>query len=512
MKTILAALALLPAATANAAATDASAPLAETETGRVRGTIANGVETFRGIPFAAPPVAGNRWRAPQPAARWRGVRDATRFGADCMQKPFESDAAPLGTAPAEDCLFVNVWRPAGTKPGAKLPIVAWIYGGGFVNGGASPAVYDGSAFARAGVIFVSFNYRLGRFGFFAHPALAAEGRIANWGLLDQQAALRWLQRNATRFGGDPAAVTVVGESAGGRSVLALLGAPAAKGLFARAVIMSGGGRTLLDAAPDTASRAATAFAAKQGIAGSDAGTLARLRALPPERVVDDLNLATLGEASATFAGAAPDGVTVTGTAEEMLRAGRQTRVPVMVGATSADIGWLPAESKEALFAHFGAQAGAARAAYDPDGTAALPALSAAIGSDRQMVEPARFVAQRVSAAGVPAYVYRFSYVAGSKRGAWKGAPHATDIPYFFDTVAAKYGPDLTPQDAAVARAINAYVVGFAKTGVPGGTGLPTWPALSGKGPLMDFAATGKPVVGQDPWQARIDVTEAVADR
>ena len=176
------------------------------------------------------------------------------------QVPFPSDAAPLGTTPAEDCFYANVWKPAGAGA-RRLPVIVWIYGGGFVNGGSSPAVYDGSAFARAGLVFVSFNYRLGRFGFFAHPALAAEGRIANWGLLDQQAALRWLQRNATRFGGDTAAVTVVGESAGGRSVLALLGAPAAKGLFARAVIMSGGGRTLLDAAPDAASRAATAFAA-----------------------------------------------------------------------------------------------------------------------------------------------------------------------------------------------------------------------------------------------------------
>lgn len=504
MKTVLLALALLPAAAT------AQAPLATTDTGRVRGTAAGGVEVFRGIPFAAPPVGSNRWRAPQPAARWTGVRDATRFGADCMQKPFDSDAAPLGTAPAEDCLFVNVWRPAGTKPGAKLPVVVWIYGGGFVNGGSSPAVYDGSAFARQGVVFVSFNYRLGRFGFFAHPALAAEGRVANWGLLDQQAALRWTARNIARFGGDPAAVTIVGESAGGRSVLALLGAPAASGLFARAVVMSGGGRTLLDAGPDAASRAATAFAHKQGIAGTDAAALARLRALPAERVIDGLNLATLGGAGATYAGAATDGVTVTGTAEEMLRAGQQARVPVMVGATSADIGALPGATKDALFAHFGTRAAAARAAYDPDGTQPLAAISAAAGADRQMAEPARFVAQRVAAAGAPAFAYRFSYVAGSMRRDWTGAPHATDIPYFFDTVAAKYGAALTPEDAAMASAVNRYLVGFAKTGVPGGAGLPAWSPLQGKGPLMDFAASGKPVVGPDPWQARLDVTEAMA--
>lgn len=505
MKTLLPlALALLPATAI------AQAPLATTDTGRVRGTAAGGVEVFRGIPFAAPPVGANRWRAPQPAARWTGVRDATRFGADCMQKPFDSDAAPLGTAPAEDCLFVNVWRPARTKPGARLPVLVWIYGGGFVNGGSSPSVYDGSAFARQGVVFVSFNYRLGRFGFFAHPALAAEGRVANWGLLDQQAALRWTARNIARFGGDAGAVTIVGESAGGRSVLALLGAPAAKGLFARAVVMSGGGRTLLDASPDAASRAATAFARKQGIAGTDATALARLRALPAERVIDGLNLATLGEAGETYAGAATDGVTVTGTAEEMLRAGQQARVPVMVGATSADIGALPGATKDALFAHFGDRAAAARAAYDPDGTQSVAAISTAAGADRQMAEPARFVAQRVAAAGAPAFAYRFSYVAESMRGDWTGAPHATDIPYFFDTVAAKYGTALTTGDAAMASAVNRYLIGFAKTGTPGGAGLPAWRPLQGKGPLMDFAASGKPVVGPDPWQARLDVTEAIA--
>ncbi|WP_156457829.1 carboxylesterase/lipase family protein [Sphingomonas sp. Leaf412] len=507
MKTLLLIPALLPAVAAAQAP-----PVAATGQGRVRGTVSAGVEAFRGIPFAAPPVGANRWRAPQPAAAWTGVRDATRFGADCMQKPFPSDAAPLGTTPAEDCLFVNVWRPAGVKAGARLPVVVWIYGGGFVNGGASPAVYDGAAFATAGTVFVSFNYRLGRFGFFAHPALAAEGRVANWGLLDQQAALRWVRRNIAAFGGDAANVTVMGESAGGRSVLALLGAPAARGLFARAVVMSGGGRTLLDSPADAAAAAAVAFARGAGVDGTDAAALARLRALPADAVVDDLNLATLGGSAATFAGAAVDGVTVTGTAEAMLGAGTQARVPVMVGATSNDIGWTAAPTKDALFAGFGADAAAARAAYDPAGTVPLPALSAATGADRTMVEPARFVAARVAAGGQPAYHYRFGYVAASMRDEWPGAPHATDIPYFLDTVATKYGAALTPADAAMARAVNAYVVAFAKTGVPAVAGLPAWGRFAGKGPLMDFTASGVPVAGPDPWRARLDLTERAAGK
>ena len=161
-----------------------------------------------------------------------------------MQVPFPSDAAPLGVKPAEDCLYVNVWLPA-QPPQGKLPVFVWIYGGGFVNGGSSPAVYDGSAFAKQGVAFVSFNYRLGRFGFFAHPALSAEqaaGPLGNYAIMDQIAALKWVQRNIAVFGGDPKNVTICGESAGGISVHFLMSSPAATGLFNKAIIQSGGGR------------------------------------------------------------------------------------------------------------------------------------------------------------------------------------------------------------------------------------------------------------------------------
>ena len=208
-------------------------PSVTIESGSLRGTEAAGVIAFKGIPFAAPPVGPLRWRAPQPAARWAGLRDASRYGHDCMQKPFPSDAAPLGTAPAEDCLYVNVWRPAGQA--RALPVLVWIYGGGFVNGGASPPTYAGTALARQGIMVVSFNYRLGRFGTFVHPQLtradADHGMLANYGYMDQLAALRWVQRNIAAFGGDPANVTIVGESAGGMSVHALLTSPMATGLF-----------------------------------------------------------------------------------------------------------------------------------------------------------------------------------------------------------------------------------------------------------------------------------------
>jgi para-nitrobenzyl esterase len=202
----------------------ATAPQVRIDSGALHGVESDGVIAFKGIPFAAPPVGDLRWRAPQPAAAWDGVRQATQYGPDCMQKPFPGDAAPLGTTPAEDCLYLNVWRPSAAD--GPLPVLVWIYGGGFVNGGASPPTYAGEALARQGVMFVSFNYRVGRFGTFAHPRLSAadadHGLLGNYGFLDQIAALEWVKRNIAAFGGDPSRITIAGESAGGMSVHALM--------------------------------------------------------------------------------------------------------------------------------------------------------------------------------------------------------------------------------------------------------------------------------------------------
>lgn len=492
------------------------APVASVSGGKVRGGVEEGVTAFKGIPFAAPPVGPLRWRAPQPVLPWAGVRDATVFGHDCMQLPFPSDAAPLGTAPSEDCLTVNVWAPAGAA-GKKLPVLFWIYGGGFVNGGASPAVYDGSALARAGVVVVSFNYRIGRFGFFAHPALTAagEGPVGNWGLMDQQAALRWTRDNITAFGGDPDRVTIMGESAGGMSVLSLLGSPAARGLFRGAIIMSGGGRTAgqqrdmtrdLPGLP-SAETIGLNFAKSVGVEGKDAAALDALRALPAERIVSGLNLASLfapPSGSPTWSGPYADGLTLTGGVEAMFDRGEQAPVPVMVGATSADIGFLPAKTKEQIFESFGANAAKAKAIYDPTGDAAFFDLMLKVGGDRFMIEPARYVAGRVAAAGQPAYHYRFSYVAETAREGAKGAAHASDIPYFLDTIATKYGPATTAGDRAMATAISGFVVNFVKTGSPNGWSLADWPRFR-PGEVMDFASDGAPRSGNDPWTERLDL-------
>jgi len=239
---------------AMAPARSATAPLeVRVDGGVIRGALERNVIAYKGIPYAAPPVGVLRWAPPRPVKPWKGVRRARRFGPDCAQLPTPGDDAPLRTLPKESCLYINLWRPRG--PARHLPVMVWIYGGGFVDGGTSPAAYDGTQFARDGVVLVSFNYRLGNFGFFAFPALsrAQSGKLlGNYAFMDQIAALEWVRHNVAAFGGDPHNVTVFGESAGGMSVHALLMTPLAQGLFQRAIIESGAGRdNILRARPLT---------------------------------------------------------------------------------------------------------------------------------------------------------------------------------------------------------------------------------------------------------------------
>ncbi|HLH08581.1 MAG TPA: carboxylesterase family protein [Terriglobales bacterium] len=490
------------------------------ETGQIKGVTAGSVVSFKGIPFAAPPVGDLRWRPPQPPAKWSGVRQATEYGHDCMQLPFPSDAAPLGTKPAEDCLVLNVWVPEHRT--GKLPVMVWIYGGGFVNGGSSPAVYDGSQFAKRGLVFVSFNYRLGRFGFFAHPALTKEskdGMLGNYGYMDQIAALKWVQKNIGAFGGDPKEVTVFGESAGGFAVHMLMTSPLATGLMQRAMVESGGGRSALnntylhesrDGKP-SAEEIGVAFAKKNGISGDDAEALKKLRALPAETVVDGLNMASMGQAASTYSGPMIDGKIITAQAGTLYEAGKYQHVPMVVGANSMDIGFSHAKSVDELFASFGSNASAAKVAYDAADSKNLMFLGMKVAADQFMIEPARFVAQTLSSAGDPVWEFRFAYVADSMRSQWPGAPHATEIPFVFDTVKAKYGSALTPEDEAIARQTNEYWANFAKTGNPNGPGLPKWPEYNAKSDELLIIQAGGPVAKPDPWKTRLDLTEKVAE-
>jgi len=443
-------------------------PVVAIDSGKLEGKVDGGVASWKGIPFAAPPVDALRWRAPQPVQPWTDVRQATAYAADCMQLPFPSDAAPLGTQPDEDCLYLNVWKPADAK--GKLPVLVWIYGGGFVNGGSSPPTYSGAALARQGVMVISFNYRIGRFGFFAHPQLTREAGdgapLGNYGFMDQIAALEWIKRNAAAFGGDPSNVTISGESAGGMSVNFLLTSAQSRGLFAKAVVMSGGDGGAAPTSPASAEKTGQAFAASKGIAHDDPAALEKLRALPAEQVVDGMNLATFRQpaAAATYHGPFVDGKVALDSGAAF-GAGRMHKVPVMIGATSADIG----------------------------------------GKTGYMVAGARSLAATLADHGVPVYAYRFSYVADSVAKPGAGAGHATDIPYFFDTVAIKYGAPASARDIAVGKAMSTYMVNFAKRGDPNGAGLPAWPRYArASDRLMDFSAGGKPVAQKDPWGAEID--------
>lgn len=438
------------------------------DTGRIAGSESDGVLSWKGIPFAAAPVGELRWRAPQPVAHWSGVRDAKTYSSDCMQLPFGGDAAPLGTTPAEDCLYLNVWKPARAK--AKLPVIVWIYGGGFVNGGASPPTYSGANMAKQGVVFVSFNYRVGRFGTFAFPQLTKQdpdhGLLGNYGFLDQIAALKWVQKNIAAFGGDPSNVTIIGESAGGMSVHNLVTTPLAKGLFHKAFVMSGGNAETAES-PKLADveQIYVNFAKANGISPDDPEALAKLRALSAEQVTDGLSMMQMFQPKPgprTFSGPFLDG-RIEVDQGKAYSSGNFAHVPMIIGATSADMG----------------------------------------GKSGFMIAGARSASAKIAKQGVPVWEYRFSYVADSV--GQPGAQHATDIPFFFDNAAIKYGAQTTPRDVAVGKRISAYIVNFARTGDPNGAGLTAWPKYdAASDTLMDFTETGGAVAQKDPWGADID--------
>ncbi|WP_084163995.1 carboxylesterase/lipase family protein [Olivibacter sitiensis] len=271
-----------------------SSPTVQTASGIVQGIRDGQIDVFKGIPYAAPPTGKFRWRPPQPVQSWQGVRDASKFCSDCAQAAFPRGNNAIRENTSEDCLFLNLWRPTNIKQGTKLPVMVWIYGGGFVGGGSSYAETSGTQFAGQGVILVNFNYRLGRLGHFAFPALSAEHPEepkGSYAYMDQIAALKWIQKNISAFGGDPNNVTIFGESAGGVSVHSLLTIPAAKGLFHKAIIQSGGGRDGVLTGrpinkenadphyPVSAETIGVNFARKHGIDGTDAAALDKLRSL-----------------------------------------------------------------------------------------------------------------------------------------------------------------------------------------------------------------------------------------
>jgi para-nitrobenzyl esterase len=438
----------------------AASPVAKTGSGAVRGAEADGVASFKGIPYAAPPVGPLRWHAPEQATKWQSERDATALGNDCMQVRFPGDTGNTSQKLSEDCLFLNIWSPK-PQAGAKLPVMVYIHGGGFTNGSGGAAILDGTRLAARGVVVVTFNYRLGRFGFFAHPALTRESGgtpTGNWGLMDQIAALNWVKRNIAAFGGDPRNVSIFGESAGGESVDRLMASPAAKGLFAKAIASSGGGRDSWPSLAEAEGKGAT-FARDAGVASDD---LTALRAIPAETVLGKINFITPDEAR--YSGPITDGRIVTGDTDAIFASGKQARVPYIVGSNSDELGFIPAPFLTGFNAKaakaMGAGTDAVRTAY---GSPA--AYDRHIASDFTFTEPALALATRQSTVA-PTWLYRFGYVAEGKRKPDIGAGHASDVPYQFDN-ADKTGDPVIAADMAAGKAMADRWVRFAKTGDPG---------------------------------------------
>jgi para-nitrobenzyl esterase len=445
------------------------------------------LRVYKGIPFATPPVGDLRWQPPQPPAAWSGVRDCTEFGPVCPQAPYpkESIYAREPEPQNEDCLFLNVWTPAPT-PDAKLPVMVWIHGGALTRGSGSIGAYDGQQLARQGVVLVTLNYRLGPLGFLAHPALSRESphkASGNYGLLDQVAALEWVQRNIAAFGGDPSRVTIFGESAGSWSVCSLVATPLAKGLFQRAIGQSGGGFKPMQFLSEErngqppAERTGERLAKQLGCDQAE-DPLAAMRA----KSADEIVAAASKDPERGRARMNVDGWVFPDEVLTIYEAGRQNPVSVMVGS-NADEGTtlfaalVPTSLKafEALAkVRYKDLAGQFLELYPARGDSDVRDAFLHGSRDEWFSWEMRTWARLMRKAGRPAYLYFFSHVPPVPNAAQYGAYHAAEILYVFDNLAQASRP-AEAADAALAEAMSGAWVRFATSGDPNGGQLPQWP-------------------------------------
>jgi para-nitrobenzyl esterase len=467
------------------------------EQGLVQGASEDGLTVYLGIPFAAPPVGGLRWRAPQPAAKWDGVRQATKFAPG----PIQSGRPPSGMS--EDCLYLNVWTPAKSAKD-RIPVLVWIYGGGFTAGATSDPSYNGANLARKGVVLVSIAYRVGQLGFLAHPELSAENphhTSGNYGLLDQIAGLQWVKKNIAAFGGDPTKVTIFGESAGGISVSMLCASPLAKGLFEGAISESGGsfgpprsstnypGENLKRLAD--AERDGEAYATAAGVS-----SIAELRKIPAEKLPSGRGLGTSWPII--------DGWVIPDDQYTLYAAGKYNDTPILVGYNSDEgASFSPPRTPESYITGVQARYGK----FAGDLIKAYPAGSNAVAKTaRDLTRDAAFGWHTWTWARLQAkigkskvFYYYFDqhpqYPEGSPQ-AGHGSPHGSEVAYVFEHLNPN-SPRTTKSDLAISDDMATYWTDFAKHGDPNGKGLPKWPAFNNKKPqVMYFSQT--PHVGPVP--------------
>jgi para-nitrobenzyl esterase len=460
-----------------------STPKAKIETGKLEGKTDGTVNAFLGIPYAAPPVGNLRWKPPAPAQKWRGARKATEFGSRCMQGAVFADMIFRDPGINEDCLYLNVWVPVDRMTSrSKLPVMVWIYGGGFMAGATSEPRQDGTNLAKQGVVVVSMNYRLGIFGFFAHPELATEsGRnsAGNYGLLDQLAALQWVKRNIAAFGGDPANVTIFGESAGSFSVSDLMASPVAKGWFHKAIGESGGAfssqglpsRTLQESAEAGAKFANESLSAK---------TLADLRAIPARKLLD----AAVAAKTVRFAPNV-DGYFLPEPVDVIFAAGKQSDVPLLAGWNKDEGSFAaPKENptgalKEAAQKEFGDQAEQFLRLYPSETEKQAARSMIDFAGDRFIAFSTwRWLEAQKKTGKSPVYRYRFDmpHPTDPKRPPNPGAYHSAEIEYVFGQLDAENWVSWTPEDHTLSDQMRKFWSDFARTGDPNGPGLPNWPA------------------------------------
>jgi para-nitrobenzyl esterase len=468
------------------AASAAQAQVIKLRDGQVRGTVdGEGIARFLGVPYAAPPVGELRWKPPAAPARWTEVRDASKPATGCARQ--------------EDCLYLNVTKPAAAKAGAKLPVMVWIHGGAFAVGDsiqAFGAVHDGREFARRDVVLVTINYRLGRAGWFAHPALTKEGLpTGNYGLMDQIQALTWVKDNITAFGGDPGNVTIFGESAGGISVLYLMLADEAKGLFHKAISQSGFARH--EPTPRERMEAyAVEQATKAGVTGDDAAAAAALRKLP-------LTAFPRGQLIGGAAGPSPilDGKIIEGGIAQGFAAGRQARIPLIIGGNSNEASLF--RPQPAQLDAVADQAGLMKV-FDPESSGDKARIVHNLMTAQMITEPDRNLARLHAKAGAPVWLYYFSYVKPEERASSHGAPHTGEIRFVFSGPAQKFAADEEP----LGKAMNAYWAVFAKRGDPDAAGGPAWPRFdAAREASLEFGSDG-PQVREHHLKARLDWVEA----